>query len=134
MNRALQLFLLLAIVLYFFALVHFTRRKRIEPKYILLWIISGVIMIALTLFPSLLNRVSRFLGIYDPTNALFAIVLFCVIIILMALTAILSHHNADILRLVQENALLEQRIRDLEDKAKTDADLKSTEKSKENAV
>ena len=125
MNKALQLFLLLAIALYFFALVHFSRRKRVEPKYMLLWIISGVIMIALTLFPVLLNRVSRFLGIYDPTNALFAIVLFCVIIILMALTTILSHHNADILRLVQENALLEQRVRELEDKAKADADLKS---------
>ena len=125
MNKALQLFLLLAITLYFFALVHFSRRKRVEPKYMLLWIISGVIMIALTLFPALLNRVSRFLGIYDPTNALFAIVLFCVIIILMALTTILSHHNADILRLVQENALLEQRVRELEDKAKADADLKS---------
>ena len=134
MNRALQLFLLLAITLYFFALVHFSRWKRVEPKYMLLWIISGVIMIALTLFPVLLNRVSRFLGIYDPTNALFAIVLFCVIIILMALTAILSHHNGDILRLVQENALLEQRIRDLEDKAQTDEVLKRTEKGYENAV
>ena len=134
MNRALQLFLLLAITLYFFALVHFSRRKRVEPKYMLLWIISGVMMIALTLFPALLNRVSRFLGIYDPTNALFAIVLFCVIIILMALTAILSHHNADIIRLVQENALLEQRIRDLEDKAQTDEVLKRTEKGYENAV
>ena len=125
MNKALQLFLLLAIALYFFALVHFTRRKRVEPKYLLLWIISGVMMIALTLFPTLLNRVSSLLGIYAPTNALFAIVLFCVIIILMALTTILSHHNADSLRLVQENALLEQRVRELEDKAKADADLKS---------
>ncbi len=134
MNRALQLFLLLAITLYFFALVHFSRRKRVEPKYMLLWIISGVMMIALTLFPALLNRVSRFLGIYDPTNALFAIVLFCVIIILMALTAILSHHNADIIRLVQENALLEQRIRELENKAETDEAMKSAEKGERNAV
>ena len=134
MNKALQLFLLLAITLYFFALVHFSRRKRVEPKYMLLWIISGVIMIALTLFPALLNRVSRFLGIYDPTNALFAIVLFCVIIILMALTAILSHHNADIIRLVQENALLEQRIRELENKAETDEAMKSAEKGERNAV
>ena len=134
MNRALQLFLLLAITLYFFALVHFSRRKRVEPKYMLLWIISGVMMIALTLFPALLNRVSRFLGIYDPTNALFAIVLFCVIIILMALTAILSHHNADIIRLVQENALLEQRIRELENKAETGEAMKSAEKGERNAV
>ena len=134
MNKALQLFLLLAIALYFFALVHFTRRKRVEPKYLLLWIISGVMLIALTLFPTLLNQVSSLLGIYDPTNALFAIVLFCVIIILMTLTAILSRHNADILRLVQENALLEQRVRELEDKVRADADLKSSEKSEENAI
>ena len=52
---------------------------------------------------------------------LLAIALICVIIILMALTAILSHLNACVLKLIQENALLEQRIRELEGGGKGDA-------------
>ncbi len=117
MSQSLQGFLLLAIALYFIALVYLMRRKRILLRYMLLWIVSGVIMVVLTLFPGLLTRAARVLGIYEPVNALFAIALFCVLMILMALTAILSHHNAAIVRLVQTNALLEQRIRELEERA-----------------
>lgn len=117
MSLSLQLFLLLAIALYFIALVYLMRRKRILLRYMLLWIVSGVIMVVLTLFPGLLTRAARVLGIYEPVNALFAIALFCVLMLLMALTAILSHHNAAIVRLVQTNALLEQRIRELEERA-----------------
>ena len=57
---------------------------------------------------------SGLLGIAVPVNALFAIALFCTLIILMSLTAILSHHNTCLLRLIQENAMLEQRVRELE--------------------
>ena len=120
MSQSLQGFLLLAIALYFIVLVYLMRRKRILLRYMLLWIVSGVIMVVLTLFPGLLTRAARVLGIYEPVNALFAIALFCVLMILMALTAILSHHNAAIVRLVQTNALLEQRIRELEEKKESE--------------
>lgn len=114
MSRSLQLFLLLAIALYFFALIHFVRQRKFELKYMLLWILSGVIMIVLTLFPGILTWVAGLLGVVEPVNALFTIALFCVIIILMAMTAILSHLNARVIRLVQANALLEKRVRELE--------------------
>lgn len=114
MSRSLQGFILLAIVLYFFILFYFIRRKQLNLKYMLLWIFSGVIMIIFTLFPGLLNGVSGLLGIATPVNALFAIALFCTLIILMSLTSILSHQNTCLLRLVQENAMLEQRVRELE--------------------
>ena len=123
MSRPLQVFILLAIVLYFIILSSFIRRKQLNLKYMLLWIVSGVVMTVFTLFPRLLSLISELLGFAVPVNALFAIALFCTLIILMSLTAILSHQNACLLRLVQENALLEQRIRKLEARAeKTAAD------------
>lgn len=56
---------------------------------------------------------SRFIT-YEPTNALFAFMFFCVIIILMSITAIVSKLNEKNKRLIQSVALLEKRVRELE--------------------
>ena len=113
MSKTLQIFMLLAVALYFVLLVFFLRRKRINLKYTLLWIFSGVVMLLLAL-PGILDRVAAVVGIASPVNALFAVALFCIIIILMSLTAIVSRLNNQLLQLAQANALLERRVRELE--------------------
>ena len=115
MSKTLQIFMLLAVALYFVLLVFFLRRKRINLKYTLLWIFSGVVMLLLALFPGILDRIAAMVGIASPVNALFAIALFCIIIILMSLTAIVSRLNNQLLQLAQANALLEQRVREMEE-------------------
>ena len=117
MSKTLLIFMLLAVALYFALLIFFLRRKRISLKYSLLWLFSGIVMLLLALFPQLLSWVAASVGIVTPVNALFAVALFC-IIILMSLTAIVSKQNAQLVQLAQANALLEQRVRELEERAK----------------
>ena len=119
MSKTLQIFMLIAVALYFALLIYFLRRKRINLKYSLLWLFSGVVMLLLALFPGILDRTAAIVGIASPVNALFAIVLFCVMIILMSLTAIVSRLNNQLLQLAQTNALLEKRVRELEAKVET---------------
>lgn len=119
MSKTLQIFMLVAMALYFALLIYFLRRKRINLKYSLLWLFSGIVMLLLTLFPKILDRAAAIVGIASPVNALFAIVLFCVMIILMSLTAIVSRLNDQLLQLAQANALLEKRIRELEANVET---------------
>lgn len=114
----LQIAMLLGIVVYFFLLFRLLKKKSLNLKYTLLWILSGVVMLIFALFPVLLSLVAEAVGIYEPTNALFAIMFFCVIIILMSLTAIVSKMNDRIIRLTQTLALLEKRIVELEMKTK----------------
>lgn len=83
-------------------------------KYTLLWLAAGLIMLILTIWPQILDLASTLVGVFDPTNALFAVIFFCVIIILMSLTAIVSRLNERLKRLIQADALLEKRVRDLE--------------------
>lgn len=113
-SKTLQVVMLLAVGVYFFFLLQLLKRKRLNLKYTLLWIISGTIMLVLALFPQILNVFSRLVGIYEPTNALFAIVFFCVIIILMSLTAIVSKLNEQVKQLAQALALLDKKVRDQE--------------------
>ena len=106
--------LIFAVLLYFAALGLLLKKNRLLLKYSLLWIFAGVVMLLFAIWPSLLDRISRIVGIYNPANALFIIAFFCVILILISLTSIVSAMNEKIKRLVQNQALLEARIRELE--------------------
>lgn len=73
-------------------------------------------MLILVTFPEILQLLAKLASISDPMNALFSIAFFCVIIILMSLTAIVSKLNEKVKTLIQSIALLEKRVRDLEKK------------------
>ena len=107
---------MVAVFVYFIVVFQLLKRKTLNLKYTLLWLMSGFIMLVLVMFPQLLQFFAQLVGIADPMNALFSVVLFCVIMILMALTAIVSKQNSRNKDLIQSVALLEKRVRDLEEK------------------
>ena len=115
-SKTLQSVLFFAVVIYFFLLVLLLKKKRLLLKYSLLWLFAGIVMLILILFPDILNLLSRILGIYSPVNALFAIILFCVIILLVSLTSIVSAQNEKIKRLIQREAILDEEIKRLKAK------------------
>lgn len=115
-GKTLQIAMLLAIAVYFVLLLCLLKKKTLNLKYTLLWLFSGFIMLLLALFPDFLGFFAHMIGVEVPTNALFAVMFFCVIIILMSLTAIVSKLNERVKRLTQSLALLEKRVREEEDR------------------
>ena len=72
-------------------------------------------MMVFILFPQLLEELSKMLGIISPVNTLFACELFFLMLILMSITSIVSKQNEKSKRTIQQLALLEKRIRELEE-------------------
>lgn len=116
---SLRIAILIGIVVYFFILIMLLRQKRLNLKYTLLWLFSGLMMLVLSVFPQLLSGITNLLGIQLQSNALFAILFFCGMIILMSLTSIISRQNESIKQLVQHMALLEKRVREAEEYGET---------------
>lgn len=116
MSTALQYSVLIAVLIYFIVLFFLLKKRSLSLKYTLLWIFSGIVMLLLALFPQFLVWFAQLVGVYAPTNALFSIAFFCVIIILVSLTAIVSKLNEKNKKLIQSLALLEKRVRELEGK------------------
>lgn len=114
MDFQLQVSLIVGVMLYFVIIFYFLKKNMLSLKYSLLWLASGFIMFILAIFPMLMEILIKFLGIYSVTNGLFALSLFLILIILMSLTAILSKMKAQNKQLVQSCALLEKRVRELE--------------------
>ena len=110
----LRVTLIIAVICYFIIILYFLKQRALNLKYTLLWLLAGVVMGSLVIFPELLVRVIHIFGIEDNMNGLFIICIAFILMILMALTSIASRQNMKIRQLVQEIAILDKRIRELE--------------------
>ncbi len=114
MTIRLRIILCFAILIYFFFLFLFLKRKMLSLKYTLLWIFAGLSGSILVLFPELLDFIVKITEIHSTMNGLFVILDFFLILLLLSLTAIVSKQTDRIKSLVQDSALMEKRIRELE--------------------
>lgn len=110
----LRITLIIAVICYFIIILYFLKNRALNLKYTLLWLLAGVVMGVLVVFPELLVRIIRVFGIQDNMNGLFIICIGFMLMILMALTSIVSRQNRKIRTLVQEMGILDKRIRELE--------------------
>lgn len=114
MSMYLRVLLGIVVIVYFWLILHFIKKKMLTLKYILLWLFSGVIMGILVLFPKLLVFFADLVGIETPMYGLFLAGIFFSLLLSMSLTVIVSKQTERIKNLVQSNAVLEKRVRELE--------------------
>lgn len=107
----LRIVLAIALLIYFILILAFLKRKAIELKYTLLWILAGVFMTSLVVFPSVLPKMLKVLGIVGNMNGLFIILIGFLMVLSMSLTSIVSKQTVKIRQLTQSIAILEREIR-----------------------
>ncbi len=83
-------------------------------------------MFILSVFPDIVTVMGTLIGIATPVNTVFLFAGMFMILIIFTLTIIVSHMNNRIYRMVQEQALLEKRVRELEHKLDLDSGDKNT--------
>lgn len=110
----LRITLCVAVLLYFVIILHYLKNKMLELKYTLIWLAAGIVMGIMIFFPELLIAFVRILGIESNMNGLYILCFGFIIMIMMTLTSIVSRQNMKIKILIQENSMLEKRIRELE--------------------
>lgn len=115
MNFKLRVFLILAMTLYFGCIYHLLKKKQFQLKYSLLWLFGGIMISFCIVFPKQFNLIMLQLGVAEAMNALFGICIFFILLFLMNVTSIISKMDIKNKQLVQKIALLEKRIRELEE-------------------
>lgn len=129
----LQITLSAAVICYFILILHYLKKKMLELKYTLLWLVAGVVMAVMIFFPETLLWFVRLLGVESNMNGLYVLCFAFIIVILMMLTAIVSRQQMKIRILLQENSILEKRIRELEE-AEEKRCMSRDEKSRGNEI
>jgi hypothetical protein len=114
MSPRTQLIGVVGVALALVLIVELVRRRRLRTTYSLLWLFTGVVVLILALWTDLVEMLAHLLGVRSPGSMLYAAgILFALLILLehsLALTLLWYHKKC----LAQENALLEQRVRQLE--------------------
>ena len=118
MNTDLQIFLIISILLFLAVIIKFLTKKSLNLKYTLTWLFSGFFMLIISIFPEIIDFVGAIVGIVAPVNTVFLFAGMFSLLIIFTLTIIVSHMNNKIYRMVQVQAMLEKRIRDLENNNK----------------
>ena len=116
MTITLQISMIAAERIYFALVFFFLKKKMLSLKYTLVWLIAGAVMLLFTVFPMLMIRFVKLFGVESAMNGLFSLLIFFILTIIMSLTAIVSRQAERIRSLTQSQALLEKRIRELEEK------------------
>ena len=124
MTTIFRIILLIGVLLYLAIILVLMRKGRMSLKYSLIWFLSGVILLICAIFPQVIRFFTQLMGVYSEANAVFFIgVCFLILIGLMprselvvSLTSIASGQSERIRTLVQTQAILEKRMRELEKK------------------
>ena len=108
MNIRTQIIVAVVVLAAFFYLIGKIRKNKLELKYALSWIIMGVLILLLDIFPGIIAKLAEICGIGIPINMIFFLG-FC---FLLALTFTLS---VLVSGLSQKTKVLTQRIGILEE-------------------
>ena len=114
MTVKLQIVIAAAILVVFAVLINMIRRKSLELKYALSWMLVLTALFVFACAPWLLNVVSEFLGIYAPVNMIFFLGFCFSLLIIFTLTVALSRLSNSVRTLVQIVALNEKKLEELE--------------------
>lgn len=95
------------------AIINMIRKKSLDLKYALSWLIVIVLLLIIDIFPVLMITVSQMLGIWSPVNMIFFLGFCFSLVIIFTLTVALSRMSARVRKMTQVIALNEKNIEKL---------------------
>jgi hypothetical protein len=92
-----------------FVVLELVRRKAFLERYALLWLLSALVMLTLSVWSGGLEALARLVGIAYPPNALFLVAFGFVLVLLLHFSLAVSKLSDQTKLLAQRLAMLEQR-------------------------
>lgn len=90
--------------------------RRLREKYAVLWLVIGIVVLILGLFPQLLLGLTRVLGVQVPANLLFALAIVLLLGVTLHLSWELSQAEDEIRRTAEESAILRAQLDRLQER------------------
>ena len=105
MNIRLQIIIAIILIIALCVIVNMIRKKRLELRYALAWLIVGVGTLVLDCFPILTTKLAELIGVASPINMLFFLGFVFIILVIFSLTMSLSRNSERVRKMAQEIAL-----------------------------
>ena len=109
----LRLLGLIAGVVLVWLILLLVRKQKIKPGYSLIWLGLGVGLILVSVFTNLLRWSAIILGVFYEPVGLLLLVIFAMILLLIHFSLVMSSQDVKINLLIQELALVKQKLNEL---------------------
>src|SRR5438046_7583688 len=107
-----------AALLLLLVILELIRSRRLQERYALLWLLTGIVILVLSAWRGLLANLADLVGIAYPPSALFVLASFFVLTVLLHYSTVISQLSDQNRILAQRLALLEHELRE-KDKQET---------------
>ncbi len=97
-------------IIFIIFILNLVRKNKLDEKYSILWLFFSVIIIGVSIYPGILEQISKLFDVYYPPALL---LLFAIIILgayIVHIILIITNQNKMIIKLTQEIALLKEEI------------------------
>lgn len=105
-----QIILIVGILLILLIILNMIRKRKLELKYSLAWLVVLVFLLIMACMPEKLQEIAIALGIYSPVNMIFFLGFVFSLVIIFVLTVTVSRLSARIRRLAQIVAMMNQYV------------------------
>lgn len=98
-------------------ILYMLKKQLLTVKYALLWLLLSAVLLVFAAVPYIVYVLRDLLSVEVPVNLVFALLFCFVLALLLSLSIAVSQLAGKTKRLAQENALLEKRVRELEERS-----------------
>ncbi len=90
-------------------ILNLVRKNKLDEKYSILWLFFAIIILIVSIFPSLIIKIAEIFNVYYPPTLL---LLFAILILgtyIVHITIVITKQNKMIIKLTQELAILNEK-------------------------
>jgi len=113
-------------ILVLIVIISLLLRRQLREKYAILWLVIGIALLILAIFPQLLFRLSDLLGVAIPSNLIFALAIVLLVGVALHLSWELSLAEDEVRRVAEDVAIIRADLEDLR-KAAVSSEHRSTD-------
>ena len=111
MELNLKIVLVIVSLVMFYTTLKAVRNDRLPIRYSLIWLLSGLILLFVSIFTNAFSYISNLIGFQVSSNLVVGIFILLLLLITMMLTKIVSEQNKKITLLIEEISLLKKQIK-----------------------
>lgn len=119
MTVMLRISLIVASVLTMFGIMHKIRRSKVRIEDSIYWVLFSMILIVFSVFPQVAYWLSDLVGTYSPSNFIFTLVIFLLLVKIFSMTVRISQLETKLQELVQKIALDEAKQKEVHEDGQT---------------
>ena len=115
MSNQFRVLLILVAFLTALSILRKIRKEKVQIQYSIFWILFSALLIVLAVFPSILIKLAKTLGMGSPANLVFLVIIFLLLLKSFNLTVEISALEVRLKELTQRIALKEEEAEAHED-------------------